>query len=268
MFATRRALVDGRDFVGWHLRTQMHFDLDVTRSDVVRLLDESFELVVCVTAAPDGRHEPEVQQQHFTAVARTLARVRTRHLVLVSSTDVYGAEDGLDESSPVGVGGVSEAGLVRAWFEQAVREYHPSTVVVRLPELIGPQLVQGLLVDLALGECDRHRSLLDTFQFHDVSRLGADLQTSLDAGLLVANLVSEPVAVGDVLDVFGGGMPAADVPLAGTPYPSVVHDVRTRHAGVFGSTGSYVTSRAEVIDSITRWWDSLLAASFAGGRAS
>lgn len=252
MLATsRRALVDGHGPAGVALQSQMHFDIHVGRRDVVRLLDESLDLVVCATTAPSGAWETTGDLQHLTTIARTISRVRARHVVAISSTAVFDARLAADEESPIGIGDLAERGRHVAWFEDALREYHPSLLAMRLPTCVGAPLEPSLVADLLLSGSETSLDVTEWHQLYDVGRLASDLQRSLDAGLRSVNLVSEPVQVRDVLDAVGSRAVASYLAAFGRV---VREPVRTRYASVLGASGEYLTDRATALASLSRWW--------------
>lgn len=252
MLATRRALVDGHGLVGGALRSQMHFDVHVGRRDVVRLLDESFDLVVCATTAPGNACGASLDADHLSTVARTVARVRARHVVVLSSTNVFDARTAADERSPIGTGDVSTGDRLAAWFEDAVREYHPSLLALRLPPcLIGVPLEPSLIADLIVSANELVLDPPEAYQLYDTSKLSSDLQVSLDEGIDCVNLVTEPVDLRAIVDMVGSRGAASYVAAHGR---AVREPVQTRHAALLGGADRYVADRSSTLTSIGRWW--------------
>jgi len=279
MFVTRRALTGSRSPLTASLRAQMRFDVEVHRQDLTTLLDDRYDMIVCaVPGVPldrDGQVDSEHDHRELVQLARVLSHVRTRHLVVLSTVAVYGELPVADETSDVdAVGGESWA-RHRYWFEQKLREYHPSVVVLRVPLVFGPWL-QGPseLLELERGSMPSGLPLDAALQCYDASRLASDLDRAVSAGLPLANLVGEPVPASELaracfgielaaptLDQTGersdGGVPT------GVPRGT---DVRSVHAAVFGGTGSYVMDRADTIDAVARWARRRSPAAAVGGR--
>ena len=266
MFVTRRALAGSRSPLTASLRAQMRFDVEVHRQDLTTLLDDRYDLIVCaVPGVPldrDGQVDPEQDHRELIQLARVLSHVRTRHLVVLSTVAVYGELPVADETSDVdAVGGESWA-RHRYWFEQKLREHHPSVVVLRVPLVFGPWL-QGPseLLELERGSMPSGLPLDAALQCYDASRLASDLDRAVSAGLPLANLVGEPVPVPELARVCFGtelAVPPLDQTWERSDggVPTGVRrgtDVRTVHAEVFGGTGSYVMDRCDTIDAVARW---------------
>jgi hypothetical protein len=264
MFVTRRALTGRPGLLTSSLRAQMRFDLEVHHGDLTRLLDEQFHLVVC--GAPVGIDAAtsvegiEQDQRDLAQLARVLSHVRTRHLVVLSTVAVYCGLASADEATDVDtVAGTSWA-RHHYWFEQKLREHHPSMVVLRLPLAFGPA-DQGPreLLDLERGVVPSGLTPDAALQCYDTARLAHDLDVAVAAGLPLANLVGEPVSVRDLAQACFG------VTLPGPLGADQRTDVRTLHADVFSGTGGYVMDRAAVIDAVAGWARRRLPVAAVGG---
>jgi hypothetical protein len=264
MFVTRRALAGNRGPLTASLRAQMRFDVEVHRQDLTTLLDDRYDLIVCAAPGvpPDRRSEVDPEQDHreLVQLARVLSHVRTRHLVVLSTVAVYGGLDVADETTDVDAAAGESWARHRYWFEQKLREHHPSVVVLRVPLVVGPWL-QGPseFLELERGSMPTGLPLDAALQCYDVARLASDLDRAVSAGLPLANLVGEPVPASELARVcFGTDVAAAPLERVGDGRDGrastvTVPDVRTVHADVFGGTGSYVMDRADTIDAVARW---------------
>ncbi len=266
MFVTRRALAGGRSPLTASLRAQMRFDVEVQRQELTTLLDDRYDLVVCaVPGVPedhDRQADPEQDHRELVQMARVLSHVRTRHLVVLSTVAVYGDLHTADETSDVdAVAGASWA-RHRYWFEQKLREHHPSVVVLRVPLTFGSWLHgPSTFLDLERGMTPCGLVADSSVQCYDAARLASDLDVALSAGIPLANLVGAPVPVSELARrCFGTELaPAALEPVREHPAgqaPSAVErcaDIRTVHADVFGGHGPYVMDHADVIDAVSRW---------------
>lgn len=281
MFVTRRALAGSRSLLTSSLRAQMRFDVEVHRQDLTTLLDDRYDVVVC--AVPGGQDDTaaptdlEHDHRELVQLARVLSHVRTRHLVVLSTVAVYGDLDVADETTDVD--GVASASWARHryWFEQKLREHHPSVVVLRVPLVFGPWL-QGPseFLDLERGSLPRDLPAGHLLQCYDASRLASDLDLAMSAGLPLVNLVGEPVSAPDLArSCFGIELPGASAEPAvacSSAHASGVEgalergpDIRTVHADVFGAAGRYVMDRAAVIDAVARWSQRRSPAAAVGG---
>ena len=266
MFVTRRALAGSRNLLTSNLRAQMRFDVEVHRQDLTALLDDRFDLVVCaVPGGPHGTMAPnDVEHDHreLVQLARVLSHVRTRHLVVLSTVAVYGELEHADETADVDSAAGMSWARHRYWFEQKMREHHPSVVVLRVPLAFGPWAhgPQEFL-DLERGVTPPGFGVDSALQCYDAARLSNDLALAVSAGLPLANLVGAPIRASELARCcFGTELaPPALEPVREFPAgsgPTGVRyggDIRTVHADVFGSSGAYVMDHADVIDAVSRW---------------
>lgn len=79
------------------------------------------------------------------------------------------------------------------------------------------------------------------FQFYDMRALWRDIEMALESGLDVLHLAPPPLSAGEVhLAVTGEAMPEAGARLHS-------EDMRTRHAALWGQSGSYIAAPEEVL---------------------
>ena len=83
------------------------------------------------------------------------------------------------------------------------------------------------------------------YQFYPLSRLWADLNTALDAGLLLLHPATEPVSAAEVYRYLSGEDFENHLP--GTPAD---YDYRTAHASVFGGSRGYLMDKQQVLSAI------------------
>lgn len=83
------------------------------------------------------------------------------------------------------------------------------------------------------------------YQFYDLSRLWADLEATLDAGLPLLNLATEPVGAAEVYRAVMGREFVNELP--GGP---VRYDMHTLHAGLLGGRGDYLADKQQVLDGV------------------
>lgn len=83
------------------------------------------------------------------------------------------------------------------------------------------------------------------YQFYNLAHLWNDIQTALDAGLILWHPAVEPVSAGEVYQYLTGESFVNE--LAGTP---TVYDYRTIHAEIFGGSGTYIRSKDMVLQEI------------------
>ena len=114
--------------------------------------------------------------------------------------------------------------------------------MARLPALFGEGLNQNALFDLLHDHDVGKINPAAQFQWYPIRRLPGDLARIARAGLRLVNLVTEPVAMSDVIRRFFG---AAGAGPESEPAPR--YDLRTRHAELFGGTSPYLMTRPLVL---------------------
>jgi nucleoside-diphosphate-sugar epimerase len=238
-------LVGHTGFVGRNLAAQHGYDETYHRPTIAGIDGRSFGRLV-ISAAPGEKWranaEPDADAAAIDALIGHLATTRAEQAVLISTIDVYPEPRGVDEDTPVDPADhVHAYGRNRLRLEQFVRRHYPRSTVLRLPGLFGAGLRKNLVFDLMRGRPEEFCHRDSTFQFYDLERLTADLDTAVAAGLPVVNLATEPIAARRLAaEVFGRELTRIDVARA-------EYDMRTRNAEVFGGSGGYLLSGDEVL---------------------
>jgi nucleoside-diphosphate-sugar epimerase len=174
-----------------------------------------------------------------------LERVKTQRFVLISTVDVYGQVNGVDEDRPPS--GATPYGRHRLELEQFVRaRFH--ALVVRLPALFGSGLKKNAIYDLMNNNQVEKIDSRSEFQFYNVGRLWRDIRIAAGARLSLIHLATEPVSMAEVArSVFGWEWVNH---LPGNP-PS--YDLQTRHAALFGGTGGYICHKMRVLTELAEF---------------
>jgi nucleoside-diphosphate-sugar epimerase len=241
------ALVGYSGFVGGNLLAQRPFDAQFNSSNIDEIAGRSFELIVCAGAPAEkwkANADPERDLANIERLASSLARANTRRMILISTVDVFGHPVGVDEQSPVPTDGLHAYGRNRRLLEERLASRF-ETIVIRLPGLYGPGLKKNIIFDF-LHHNDVHKvDSRGVFQFYDVSRLWRDVETAMAHGLSLVHLPTEPVSVADIARVAFGM--EFDNRVVAEP---ARYDVRTRHAALFGGSGSYIATTTQTLDGI------------------
>jgi nucleoside-diphosphate-sugar epimerase len=249
-----RALIGHTGFVGGNLLRQGRYSDLYNSSNVGELAGRSFELVVsagCKAAKWIANQEPEADRAGIERLTGALERVQAERFVLISTIDVYPRPIGVDEGDAPALAEGQPYGRHRLELERFVRARFPHALIVRLPGLFGAGLKKNAIYDFL------HDNRLDlihqdgVFQFYDLARIEADVQRCLAAGLRLVHFATEPVTTREVART------AFDRELENTiPPPAPRYDFWTRHASVWGRTGRYLATRAEVLAGIRRFVES------------
>jgi hypothetical protein len=117
--------------------------------------------------------------------------------------------------------------------------------VIRLPALFGPGLKKNALFDLMNDNCLDVINPESSFQWYDLTRLWSDITIAERNELRLVNLVTEPVAMRDILNRY---FPGKVVGSRSGPVAS--YDLRTRYAKCFDADDGYIMDRTAVLDRI------------------
>jgi hypothetical protein len=230
----KRALIGHTGFIGATLLADGGFTHGFDGGDLQDMRGARFDEVVCAAIPPGDDDHPAV-----AALLAVLARVQADRFVLISTTDVYpDPAQPLDETAmPEGLAN-HPCGEV----EQFVTSRFPNHAVARLPASFGEGLKSNALFDLLHNHQVERINGAAQLQWYPIRRLPGDLVRIARAGLRLVNLVSEPIALRDVIARF---FPAAGVGPESEPAPR--YDLRTRHAALFGGAAPYITGRSLVL---------------------
>ncbi len=250
------ALIGYSGFVGSTLLKQAHFESLYRSANIGEIEDKSFDTVVCAGAPAQkwiANREPKADRGKIEGLIEHLKSVQCKTFILISTVDVFKNPIGVDEGTPVDESGLHAYGLHRRLLEKFVEGYFSNHLIVRLPGLIGPGLRKNVIFDF-LNDNNLHAiDSRGVFQFYPMVNLWYDIQTALNAGLKLIHLTAEPISVADV-SLHGFGKPFEQV----QPNNSSSYDMRTNHAEIFGSSGSYQYSRRETIQAVRAYAQSEL----------
>jgi hypothetical protein len=226
----KRALIGHTGFIGGTLLADGGFTHGFDSRDLHDMRGARFDEVVCAGIPPDVADR---------ALLDVLETVQADRFIFLSTVDVYP-----DPSQPLDETTVPE-GLANhpyAAVERFVAARFSNHAVARLPALFGEGMRQNALFDLLHDHNVGNINPAAQLQWYPIRRLPGDLARIARAGLRLANLVTEPVALRDIVRRF---FPAAAVGSESEPAPH--YDLRTRHAELFGGTSPYIMGRPLVL---------------------
>jgi nucleoside-diphosphate-sugar epimerase len=239
------ALVGHTGFVGSNLLRQARFDGLFNSKTIEQIAGQSFGLLV-ISGMPAAKWmanaDPAGDRATLDRLWSALRQARAETVVVISTVDVYPLPIDVDESTPIDPAAQQPYGKHRLMLEQLTAAHFSRVLCVRLPGLFGPGLKKNAVYDL-LHNNEIHKIHANgAFQFYNLARLWADIQTALNAGLSTVNFATEPVSIREVArEAFGldfthdpGTKPAR-------------YDVRSKHARLFGGHGGYLDPREEVL---------------------
>ncbi len=250
----RTALIGHSGLVGSTLLRQTTFDDCYRSTNIEQIRGRSYDLLVCAGAPAEkwrANQEPERDRENIERLMTNLAAVNAKHVVLISTVDVYAVPVAVDENSAEDSTSATAYGRHRFALEQFVRSRFDTTCL-RLPGLFGYGLKKNIIFDLLNANNMSAMCAESMFQFYPLHRLWADVTTARAHQLGLMNLAVEPVSVRDVARV-GFGIdfqnPAVTRPAR--------YDMRTIHAPLFGGRDGYLLPAervlAEIGDFVQAW---------------
>jgi nucleoside-diphosphate-sugar epimerase len=245
---TRTGLIGHTGFVGGNLKHNCSFHALYNTQNIAEIRGQQFDVLVC--AAPQAKkwwanQNPEADLELIQQLIEHLKHVAVDRLVLVSSIDVFPKIIDVDERFDCASQENHAYGRNRLVLEQFVSAQFPTHHILRLPGLFGSGLRKNVIFDL-LSKNEVHKiNPQSQFQWYDVTRLWADIQTAIQHNLPLVMLATEPIATGDIQTRY-----FPDIQIGAAASPALYYDVHTCYAKVFGGTGNYALSKAQVLDDL------------------
>jgi nucleoside-diphosphate-sugar epimerase len=245
------ALIGHTGFVGGNLARQHRFDAVYNSKTVGAVRGRHFRRLV-VSAMPAemwvANRDPAADRAVLEALWANLSRCTADEVVVISTVAVYATPIGVDEDTLIVPNFCTAYGEHRLELERRAKRHFPRALAVRLPGLYGAGLKKNAVYDLLHDNRVEKIHAGAVYQFYNLDRLWADVQTALRAGLRVVNLGTEPVSVREVARAAFGRDFTHD------PGTRPAHfDVRTRHAALFGGAGGYLETKAQVLAGLARF---------------
>jgi hypothetical protein len=243
-----QALIGHTGFVGSTLKKQHQFDYFFRSTDIHTIANREFELLVCAGSPAKkwlANQRPVEDRESIENLITALANVRCKRFVLISTVDVFCNPNGVDESSVVDTVGLHPYGLHRREIEVFVEQRFSSSLILRLPGLVGPGLRKNIIYDIHNNNGVKKIDSRSVFQFYPMVNLWADLQTALRLGISLLHLTAEPLSVQQVSED-GFGIPF-DNPITDTPSS---YDFQTTFATQMGGKGRYTYSKRESLQAV------------------
>ncbi|EGQ8204305.1 NAD(P)-dependent oxidoreductase [Vibrio cholerae] len=242
------ALIGYSGFVGQTLLRQRKFEYLYRSSNIDEIQGREFELVVCAgTSAKKwlANLEPKKDRENVNHLVENLRSIRCKKFILISTVDVFKNPVGVNENSVVDETDLHPYGLNRRYLENFVQEKFPSSLIVRLPGLIGPGLKKNIIYDFLN---DNNLEKIDSrsiFQFYPVVNLWYDIEIAIKANIRLLHLTAEPITVSDVAE-YGFGkcfnQKSSDY--------ITRYDMRTLYSSYYGTQSEYQSSVRDTLQAI------------------
>ena len=237
----KRALIGHTGFVGSTLLAAGGFTHGFNSGDFEDMRGARFDEVVCAGIA-SARRGTKPDRAAIGALLSVLERVRVGRFVLISTIEVYpDPSQPLDETAVPDDAGGDAFGRRRREVEVFVAAHFANHAIVRLPALFGDGMTHNALFDLLHGNRVESLDPGAEHQWYPLRRLPGDLVRIAGAGLATVNLVTEPMALGEVAArLFRSAKLGPETGAA----PRTA--LRTRYAPLFGGVAPYVMAKSQV----------------------
>jgi nucleoside-diphosphate-sugar epimerase len=243
---SKQAVIGSTGFVGGNLIGQVGAADGYNSKNIEDIAGRSYDLVFCAGARAEMwkiNQDPETDRANNKRLTDNLAKAKIDHLVLISTVGVYPAPIvGVDEDSPIDTAKLPPYGVHHLELEQFCAK-HFKTTIVRLPGLFGRSIKKNIVYDFLHDNNVEQIDAESVYQFYNLGRLWSDIQTVMRAKLELVNFATPPTSVREVARA-AFGMEFTNRLEGKTP---AHFDFRTKHAGIFGGAGGYMTSKHEVL---------------------
>ncbi len=242
------ALIGSTGFVGGTLARQTQFGDHYNSKNIEDIAGKKYSLIVCA-GAPAAKwianKEPEADLGNLQRLMGCIDRAEADEFILISTVDVYPDPRCVTENTPISSDLSDAYGRNRYELEEFVRSRYANCLVLRLPALFGTGLKKNFIYDLVNDNALDWTHKDSIFQFYDMKRLWADIETARSLGLQLVNMATEPVEVTAVARECAG-MDFDNV----TDRPAAQYDMHTIHAEAFGGEAPYQYNREYTLDAM------------------
>ncbi|MCG7588654.1 pyridine nucleotide transhydrogenase [Photobacterium sp. OFAV2-7] len=237
------ALIGYTGFVGSTLLKQTDFHNLYRSTNIESIEGKEFDTIVCAGAPAKkwlANKEPEADRYSIEKLMNSLAKVKCKRFVLISTIDVFKSPIGVDEYTAVDENNLHPYGLHRRELEKFVEANFENSIIIRLPGLVGPGLKKNIIFDFLNNN---NLSMVDSrgeFQFYPMVNLWSDINCAIESGKRIIHFTVEPIKVETIAsEAFG-----IDFINECQENPAR-YDVRTRFSEILEGKGDYHYSAKE-----------------------
>lgn len=249
------SLIGHSGFVGGNLLAKRSYDSLYRSTDIEMIRGKSFDHLVCAGVQAMkwwANLHPAEDQAAIDRLLRQLAEVEAKRFTLISTIDVYATPREVDEDSFIEREGHHVYGLHRLEVEDWVKQQFPQVLILRLPGLFGPGIKKNVIYDMLNNNGLEKIHPDGVFQYYDLRRLADDIDRAWELKIDLLNLSTGQLATSEIRDRFFPGKE-----LGGTGPAPASYDMRSKHAGGWGSADGYLYSEEQVADDLAGWLDQI-----------
>ncbi len=245
------ALIGYTGFVGSNLNRQLVFDEMYNRKNIEKIRGKHFEHLICSGMYGTKWYAnkfPEEDQKAIYQLMNSLVRVSCGYFVLISTVDVYKNPVAVFEDTEIDLERLHPYGKHRFMVEEMVREQFENYLIVRLPALFGLGLKKNFLYDLMHHQCLEWTHRESQYQYYNLAYLWRDIQVAMKAGIPLLHVNSEPITARELAQVCFQKKFEHE-----TDNRPMIYDVRSRYAGLYGTSCPYMYTKQHVMEDMKRF---------------
>tara|TARA_Y100001970_G_scaffold261373_1_gene344444 strand:+ start:18343 stop:19131 length:789 start_codon:yes stop_codon:yes gene_type:complete len=239
-------LIGYTGFIGGNLFKQKQFPFYYNSQNIDKIEGKTFDLLVCTGARGFkwiANKYPLEDHNSINKLITCLSSVRAKHLVLISTIDVYHNVNSVNEDTCIKKDKLSPYGLHRWNLENFVESNFHSTII-RLPGIFGLGMKGGLIYDY-IHKNYKFIPQKGLVQFYNLNNLWGDIIKSVDNNLNLVNFSTEPIRIKELTDkIFYNKNPK--IHSDAIPH----YNMQTKHSSIWGKDGYYLYSKKEITEDI------------------
>ena len=169
------ALVGYSGFVGSNIYAAGKFDAVYNSKNIREAYGTNPDLLIYAGLRAEkylANQAPQKDMERISLAEDNIAKINPKKLVLISTIDVLGNSENMDEDSIVKAENLNPYGYNRYQLELWVRERYQDSLIIRLPGLFGRNLKKNFIYDFM----NRIPFMLSSEKFEELSRETSSLK--------------------------------------------------------------------------------------------
>jgi hypothetical protein len=245
------ALIGYTGFVGSNLAAQSEFVDKYNSKNIESIRGKAYDTLVCSGAPAEkwkANREPEADFRNIQRLMDALSDAQAERFVLVSTIDVYPEPFGVDEDSTIDLTRCHPYGKHRRLLEIFVENHFRTFYIFRLPGLFGPGLKKNIIYDFLHNKNIDQIHAKGIFQFYYTARFWKDITVSIENGIHLLNIATEPTSAQEIhCEIFG-------LDFENTPHENpACYDFRSKHYSVYGGHSGYLYAKPQILADLKQY---------------
>lgn len=176
-----------------------HDFIDMYRkSNIHEIKNKAYDLVICAGAPAEkwrANLNPLQDEKNIDLLINNLNNIKAKKFVLISTVDVFGNSNNVDEKSIITNANNYPYGINRRKLELYIMKKFKNHIIIRLPALVGNGLKKNALFDI---KNNNNIHLIDSrniYQFYPLENLWKDITKTFKLEKNLIHLTSEPISI-------------------------------------------------------------------------